>query len=182
MRSELDKIPGRRVHIDQLECDRLVPQTEDHLHKDHYNCTTVLMDGRSNFGHIYLQHSTNAEQTLATKHDFECCAKILGARSGPMMETMEASLKMSFKRISRHKQAIAYCMRHWHPSQKLNCGVLHPNTVRASVIQPLACLHALAQSHLTQTVAIFPHILELTPEPLTKTRWSHSSQHLSWDQ
>lgn len=36
------------------------------------------MDGQSDYGHIYLQSSTNAEQTLAAKQDFERRARTFG--------------------------------------------------------------------------------------------------------
>jgi hypothetical protein len=80
IRSELDQFAGGRVHIDQLECSQpgLIPQTKGRLRKDHYNCATIFVDGQSDFGHIYLQSSTNAEQTLAAKHDFERRAKTFG--------------------------------------------------------------------------------------------------------
>jgi hypothetical protein len=51
IQSELDKFSDGRVHIDQLECSQpgLIPQTKGRLGKDHYNCATVFVDGKSNF-------------------------------------------------------------------------------------------------------------------------------------
>jgi hypothetical protein len=82
IRSRLDDVPGGRVHIDQLECSQpgLIPQTKGRLRKDHYNCATIFVDGSSEYGHVYLQSSTDGKQTLVAKRDFERKAKTCGRK------------------------------------------------------------------------------------------------------
>jgi hypothetical protein len=76
----LNNVPGSQVHIDQLKCSQpgLIPQTKGCLRKDHCNCATIFSNGSSDYSHIYLQSSTDGEQMLAMKRDFECNAKTCG--------------------------------------------------------------------------------------------------------
>jgi hypothetical protein len=68
------------------------------------------VDGKSNFWHIYLQSSTNAEHTLAAKHDFERRAKTFGREIRTYHGDNGCFVEHVFQKDHReNKQSLSVC-------------------------------------------------------------------------
>src|SRR6056300_397126 len=69
--------PGEIVSVDQLisPTPGLVAQMTGILTKKQYTCATIYVDQFSGFGYVYLQKSTNADETIKGKKAFEATAQ-----------------------------------------------------------------------------------------------------------
>src|SRR6056300_23197 len=69
--------PGEVVSVDQLisPTPGLVAQMTGILTKKRYTCATIYVDQFSGFGYVYLQKSTNADETIKGKKAFEATAQ-----------------------------------------------------------------------------------------------------------
>ena len=65
--------PGAVVSVDQLESSTpgFIGQLKGWLTRQRYTCATVFVDQYSDLTFVYLQRSTNAEETLDAKEAFE---------------------------------------------------------------------------------------------------------------
>jgi len=74
--------PGQCVAVDQSESlvPGLVAQLKGIPTKKRYTCATVFVDLYSDFLYAHFQYSTNAQDTLDTKHSFERFAKSHGVQ------------------------------------------------------------------------------------------------------
>ena len=65
--------PGAVVSVDQLESSTpgFIGQLKGWLTKQRYSCATVFVDQYSDLTFVYLQRSTNADETLDAKEAFE---------------------------------------------------------------------------------------------------------------
>jgi Reverse transcriptase (RNA-dependent DNA polymerase)/GAG-pre-integrase domain len=73
-------IAGQCVSVDQLESPIIgfFGQMKGSLTKSRYKVATIFVDHYSNLSFVSLQTSTNAEETLRAKHDFERYASTFG--------------------------------------------------------------------------------------------------------
>jgi hypothetical protein len=71
---------GDCVSVDQLESSTLglIGQMKGRLTKSRYRVATVFADHYSNFGYVYLQTSTNSNETVRAKNEFEKYARTCG--------------------------------------------------------------------------------------------------------
>ena len=69
--------PGEVVSVDQLisPTPGLVAQMTGTLTKQRYKCATIYVDQYSGLGYVYLQKSTDADETIKGKKAFEAYAK-----------------------------------------------------------------------------------------------------------
>jgi len=67
------KAPGDCVSIDQLESPTVgfLGQVKGKLTTKRYQVATIFVDHYTRYGYIYLQHSTNSQETLQAKRSFE---------------------------------------------------------------------------------------------------------------
>jgi len=74
--------PGEVVSVDQLisPTPGFVAQMTGILTKKRYKCATVFVDQFSGLGYVYLQQTTNAEETIKGKRAFEAYAKQHGVK------------------------------------------------------------------------------------------------------
>jgi len=74
--------PGQVISVDQLisPTPGFVAQMTGILTKKRYKCATIYVDQFSGFGYVYLQKSTDAEETIKGKRAFEACAKQHGVK------------------------------------------------------------------------------------------------------
>jgi hypothetical protein len=74
--------PGQCISVDQLESRTpgLIAQVKGWLTKKRYQAATIFVDHFSSLSYVYLQKSTNAEETLAAKISFERYAERHGVR------------------------------------------------------------------------------------------------------
>jgi hypothetical protein len=74
--------PGQCISVDQLESRTpgLIAQVKGWLTKKRYQAATIFVDHYSSLSYVFLQKSTNAEETLAAKISFERYAERHGVK------------------------------------------------------------------------------------------------------
>jgi hypothetical protein len=74
------KKPGEVVSVDQLQSPipGLIAQLKGIPTRDRYTCATVFVDHFSDLTYVYLQISTDGDDTLRAKHEFERYARSYG--------------------------------------------------------------------------------------------------------
>ena len=94
--------PGQCISVDQLESRTpgLIAQVKGWLTKKRYQAATILVDHYSSLSYVFLQNSTNTEETLAAKISFERCAERHGVKvqayqadNGRFAETFMQAIK-----------------------------------------------------------------------------------------
>ena len=105
------KVPGQCVSIDQLESRTpgLIAQVKG-WNKKRYQAATIFVDHFSALSYVYLQRSTNAEETLAAKASFERYAE----RHGVKVQSYQAdngrfSETAFMQAIKEANQTITFC-------------------------------------------------------------------------
>jgi hypothetical protein len=113
------KEPGQCISVDQLESRTpgLIAQVKGWLTKKRYQAATIFVDHFSSLSYVFLQKSTNAEETLAAKLSFERYAERYGhkvqayqADNGRFAETTfmqaikDAGQTITFCGVSAHFQ------------------------------------------------------------------------------
>jgi len=74
--------PGEVISVDQLisPAPGFVAQMTGALTKKRYKCATVYVDQYSGLGYVYLQQTSNADETIKGKKAFEAYAKLHGVK------------------------------------------------------------------------------------------------------
>ena len=69
--------PGEYVSVNQLESytPGFVAQLKGRLTRGRFKCATIFLDHFSGLSYVHLQQSTNGNDTLETKKDFEAYAR-----------------------------------------------------------------------------------------------------------
>jgi hypothetical protein len=111
--------PGQCVSVDQLESPvhGFVGQMKGKLTKMRYKVATVFVDHFSNLSFVHLQSTTNAEETLKAKHEFEAYASSFGVKirryhadNGRFAETvwkqdiLNKNQQLTFSGVGAHHQ------------------------------------------------------------------------------
>jgi GAG-pre-integrase domain len=75
-------LPGQHISVDQMESPipGLIGQLKGKPTLARYRCATIFVNTFSRIGYIYLQQTTNAEETLESKRAFEVFARSHGVQ------------------------------------------------------------------------------------------------------
>ena len=103
--------PGQCISVDQLESRTpgLIAQVKGWLTKKRYQAATIFVDHYSSLPYVFLQKSTNAEDTLAAKISFERYAERHGVK---VQADNGRFVEMTFMQaIKDAGQTITFCIR-----------------------------------------------------------------------
>ena len=104
--------PGQCISIDQLESRTpgLIAQVKGWLTKKRYTAATVFVDHFSSLSYVYLQTSTNAEETVAAKQSFEAYAERHGVKIRSYQADNGRFAENAFmKEVKDSGQSITFC-------------------------------------------------------------------------
>jgi hypothetical protein len=168
--------PGDCVSVDQLESPTpgFIGQMKGILTTKRYTTATIFVDHRSRMGFVYLQQSTNAEETLNAKIAFETYARSHGvqvrhyhADNGRFAENAWLA------HVEESRQSITFC----------GVGAHFQNGIAEKRIRDLQesartmMLRASDKWQVAQSTSLWPYALRLANEALNCTpRSDHNVQ------
>ena len=102
--------PGEHASVDQLESTNpgFVAQIKEWLIKFRYRYATIFLDHYSSLSYIHLQCSTNGDETLDVKKEFEAYARSIGVDNGRFAERKWTD------HVQQEGQTISYCAAYAH--------------------------------------------------------------------
>ena len=160
--------PGEVVSVDQLisPAPGLVAQMTGILAKKRYKCATVYVDQYSGLGYVYLQKSTDADETIKGKRAFEEYAKQHGVR----VESYHAD-----NGVFRANKWINECRRCEQGLSFAGVNAHHSNGLaerRIRSLQDLAramLIHQSRRWNMPGTVHLWPYALRMANDAINES-------------
>jgi hypothetical protein len=150
--------PGQCVSVDQLESPvaGFIGQNKGSFFTKRYRVATVFVDHFSRLSYIYLQESTNGEQTLAAKRSFEAYAASHGVR---VLQYHADNGRFSENLFTQHcesnGQIVSLCGVHAHFQNGIAEKRIRDLTERART----SLLHAMHRWPSAVTINLWPYAL-----------------------
>jgi Reverse transcriptase (RNA-dependent DNA polymerase)/GAG-pre-integrase domain len=177
--------PGDCVSVDQLESSvpGLIGQLKGKPTTKRYRVATVFVDHHSNFSYVHLQTSTNAQETLSAKIEFERYARSFGvaikhyhADNGRFADNewrddvVSKGQRLSFCGVGAHHQNGRAEKRIRDIQDLARTSLIHANRRWPDAIDARLWPYALLNSNLTICKTPFPQQEESPYEIFSRSR------------